>query len=272
VDRLAGHLGYCRAGAQARVASHHVHMWEEPPISGWGGSGTIFFSHCTARCLFCQNYPISQIGTGNLVSAEQLASMMLALQAQGCHNINLVTPSHYVPQILAALQVAAERGLHIPLIYNTSGYDAVETLALLDGIVDIYLPDAKYADDDVALQLSGYVDYVEHNRRALLEIVRQVGLEVFLDEEGLAYRGMVVRHLVLPGDLSQTPQVLAWIAEHLGRETTISLMAQYFPAHRAVDHEVLGRHITPEEYQVALDALDALGFDNGWCQELEEGV
>lgn len=269
VDRLSGQVGYCRAGAVARVASYNAHHWEEPPISGSGGSGTIFFSYCTARCLFCQNYSISQLGVGNDMAADELARAMLTLQRRGCHNINLVTPTHYVPQILQAVALAARQGLRIPLVYNTSGYDTVETLQLLDGIVDIYLPDAKYADDAVARELSGFEGYVAANRAALLEIRRQVTAALQVGADGIAYRGMVVRHLVLPEGLSQTPEVLAWIAENLGRETYVSLMAQYFPAYRAVGHPQLGRRLYRREYRAALDALDALGMENGWTQELD---
>ncbi len=269
VNRLDGQLGYCRAGAGARVASYNVHHWEEPPISGSGGSGTIFFTYCTGRCLFCQNYSISQLGVGNDMTTSELARTMLTLQRRGCHNINLVTPTHYVPQIIAAVAEAANQGLHIPIVYNTSGYERVETLRLLEGIVDIFLPDAKYADDGVARELSGFDGYVAHNRAALLEIKRQVGTELLVDPQGIAYRGMVVRHLVLPEGLSQTPEVLTWIAENLGRETYVSLMAQYFAAHRAVDHPKLGRRLYRREYRVALDALEELGLENGWTQELD---
>jgi len=269
VDRLAGERGFCRSGALAQVASANVHMWEEPPISGTRGSGTVFFSNCTANCLFCQNYPISQLGVGCEYAAQGLAKLMLDLQRRGCHNINLVTPTHYVAQIIAAVALAARQGLQIPILYNTSGYDRVETLQLLEGIVDIYLPDSKYTDDAVARQLSRYVDYVANNRAALLEMRRQVGLELQLDADGLAYRGLIVRHLVLPEDLSQTPQVLRWLADNLGREVYVSLMSQYFPAHKAIDHAQLGRGLTVDEYLAALDAFDDAGLDQGWRQELE---
>jgi len=255
----------------ARVASHNAHHWEEPPISGSRGSGTIFFSHCTGRCLFCQNYPISQLGVGDEVGTRQLGGMMLTLQRWGCHNINLVTPTHYVPQILAGLEVAVAGGLHIPLVYNTSGYDCVETLFLLDGVVDIYLPDAKYADDAVARRLSGFVDYVGHNRAALLEMHRQVGAALQVDEAGVARRGLVIRHLVLPDGLAGTEDVLRWIAQHLSTSAYVSLMAQYFPAHRAVGDPQLGRRITFDEYDAALEALQRAGFENGWQQEIDPG-
>jgi len=267
INRLAGQQGFCRAGPELKVASWNVHLWEEPPISGFHGSGTIFFSDCTGRCLFCQNYPISQLGVGNIVPVERLAEMMLELQARGCHNINLVTPTHFVPQILAALPQAIAGGLHLPLVYNSSGYETVEVLRLLEGVIDIWLPDAKYADDGIARRLSGFSHYVEHNRAALREMYRQVGDELVLDARGLARRGMIVRHLVLPEGLAGTGEVLHWIATALSPRVHISLMDQYFPAHRAVGHPVLGRKITPQEYEEALYAFEAAGLMNGWRQE-----
>jgi len=181
----------------------------------------------------------------------------------------LVTPTHYVPQILAALELAISQGLSIPLVYNTSGYESLETLRLLDGIVDIYLPDSKYADDAVARRLSGFEGYVTHNRLALLEMQRQVGEELLIDADGIAIRGMIVRHLVLPGGFAQTPEVLTWIAEHLSRRSAVSLMAQYFPAHKAVGHAALGRRLSLREYSDALEAYDRAGLENGWRQELD---
>lgn len=269
VNRLSGQVGYCRAGRVARVASYGAHHGEEPPLSGSRGSGTIFFSYCTARCLFCQNDSISQFGEGSEVTIPALASVMIALQRRGCHNINLVTPTHYAPQILAAVADAVSQGLRIPVVYNTGGYETVDTLRLLAGIVDIYLPDAKYADDEVARALSGFEGYVEANRAALLEMKRQVGSALLVDEARVAYRGIVLRHLVLPEGLSQTPEVLAWIARELGSETYVSLMAQYHPAHRATGHPKLGRRLYSREYRVALEALQSLGLVDGWSQGLE---
>jgi putative pyruvate formate lyase activating enzyme len=269
VDRLNGGRGVCGVGIEPVIASWNVHLWEEPPISGTRGSGTVFFSGCTGRCRFCQNYPISQYGYGNRVSIERLAGMMLELQARGCHNINFVTPTHFVPQVLAAVDVAATEGLHIPLVYNTSGYERVDTLRLLEGVVDVWLPDAKYADDTAALRISGFPHYLENNRAALREIYRQAGETLILDERGIARRGMIVRHLVLPEGFSGTPQVLRWIAAELSPRLHVSLMDQYFPAYKVLDDPVLGRKITPEEYAAALDAFDAAGLENGWMQEHE---
>jgi len=273
VDRLAGERGVCRQGAAPVVASWNRHRWEEPPISGTRGSGTIFFSGCVGRCLFCQNWPISQLGHGQEVSETRLAEMMLELQGQGAHNINLVTATHFVPAVLAALDVAAREGLRLPLVYNCGGYERVETLRLLDGVVDVYLPDAKYADDAVARRLSGFPDYVAVNRAALREMHRQAGDELTLDEDGLARRGLIVRHLVLPGGLAGTAEVLRWIAGELSPRVPVSLMAQYFPAYRALDDQpedpALGRPITPDEYQAALEAFDAAGLERGWRQEYD---
>ncbi|MHB0875440.1 MAG: radical SAM protein, partial [Anaerolineae bacterium] len=219
------------------------------------------------RCLFCQNYPISQLGVGKPVTVQRLAGIMLELQRRGCHNVNLVTPTHFAPAILRATAVAAREGLRLPLVYNTSGYDSLETLALLDGVVDVYLPDAKYACNTTARDLSGFPAYVETNRAAIVEMARQVGPSLALDEAGIAYRGLAIRHMVLPRDLSQTAAVLDWVAGALGPRVDVSLMAQYFPAHRAVGHAVLGRKITVEEWEAALAALDAAGLENGWVQE-----
>ena len=268
-NRLAGEHGFCRSGATARVASWNRHLWEEPPVSGTRGSGTIFFSGCTGACLFCQNFPISQLGVGQDVSVERLASMMLELQRDGCHNLNLVTGTHFLPQILAALNLAIPQGLRLPLVHNTSGYESVETLRLLEGVVDIYLPDAKYADDRIARELSGFRRYVQHNRAALLEMARQVGTGLELDGQGLAVRGLIVRHLVLPGGLAGSGQVARWLAENLSATVHVSIMGQYFPAHRAVGHPVLGRKVSPEEYERAVEAFVQAGLETGWQQEDE---
>jgi putative pyruvate formate lyase activating enzyme len=275
VDRLRGQLGICRMGAQVKVSSWNLHRWEEPPISGSRGSGTIFFSGCTGRCRFCQNYPISHFGYGSAVSVERLAAMMLELQRKGAHNINFVTPTHFMPHILAALQPAIESGLRLPLVYNTSGYERPEALRLLEGVVDLWLPDAKYSNSATARRLSGFRHYVKHNQAALREIYRQVGVELILDDEGLARRGMIIRHLVLPGGLAGTDHVLRWIATELSDQIHLSLMDQYFPAHLALGDPVLDRKVTWDEYQAALEAFDAAGLQNGWCQdtmeELDEG-
>jgi putative pyruvate formate lyase activating enzyme len=265
-NRLNGERGICRMGALPKVSSWNLHPWEEPPISGTRGSGTIFFSGCTGRCLFCQNYPISQLGHGKEVTHERLAGMMLELQRRGAHNINFVTPTHFVPHILSALPYAIRGGLCLPLVYNTSGYERVEVLRLLERIIDLWLPDAKYADPATARRLSGFQNYVKYNRAALCEIYRQVGDELVLDREGNAQRGMIIRHMVLPGGLAGTSQILHWIAQELSPRIHISLMDQYFPAYRAVGDPLLGRKITVDEYLAALDSYEAAGLERGWCQ------
>ena len=267
VDRLHGERGICGMGDQPKLSSWNLHPWEEPPISGVHGSGTIFFSGCTGRCRFCQNYPISQLGYGDVVSIERLAEIMLELQKKGAHNINFVTPTHFVPQILAALPAEIGDGLRLPLVYNTSGYERVETLRLLENVVDIWLPDAKYAVNHVARKYSGFSNYAEHNCATLQEVYRQVGANLELDEMGIARRGMIIRHLVLPRGLASTGEVLLWVAGNLSLNIHVSLMDQYFPAHRAIGDPVLGRKITMEEYESALGACHAAGLENGWCQE-----
>ncbi|MGQ9585130.1 MAG: radical SAM protein [Anaerolineae bacterium] len=271
VDRLAGQKGFCGVGETVFVSSWTLHPWEEPPISGWQGSGTIFFSGCSGRCIFCQNYPISQLRHGAPVGVTRLAGMMLELQRRGAHNINLVSGTHYTPQWLAALEIAATAGLRIPVVYNSSGYESVEVLRLLEGVVDLYLPDAKYADEEVAAELSGFREYVRFNRLALKEMFRQVGPELILDREGLARRGMIVRHLVLPEGRAGTGEVFRWIAENLSTELHVSLMGQYFPAFKALEHPVLGRPVGSGEYEEAIEVVRGLGFENGWIQDAEDG-
>lgn len=266
VNRLAGETGLCRSGLLPRVASASVHHGEEPPISGKKGSGTIFLAGCTLRCVFCQNFPISQLGNGSVLTTLQLAEKMLALQGKGVHNINFVTPTHYLPQILAALWLAIPRGFRLPLVWNSSGYERVDALELLDGVVDVYLPDMKYADDAVAEELSGAPSYRQANRAAVAEMLRQVG-HLQLDDHGIALRGLIIRHLVLAEGRAGSAETLAWIAEHLGHETHVALMNQYFPAHRAAEVPGMERKITNKEYAAAVAALEGAGLENGWVQE-----
>lgn len=265
VDRKAGERGACGVAGLPMVAAVNLHPWEEPPISGTGGSGTIFFSGCTLKCIYCQNYPISQMGVGRVVTVEELASGMLQLQERGAQNINLVTATHQLPAVVSALELAVPQGLCIPLVYNTSGYERVEILRLLEGIVDIYLPDIKYADEKSAEFCSGRADYVRSNRRALKEIWRQVG-PLQVDAEGIARRGMMIRHLVLPGGLSGTRRCLAFLADAFGTGVWVSLMNQYFPAHKALHIPPLDRKVTDAEYEEAFDILCSLGFQDGFVQ------
>jgi putative pyruvate formate lyase activating enzyme len=265
VDRNSGKKGICRSGNMPVVASYNVHHGEEPPISGSGGSGTIFFSGCTGRCIFCQNYPISQLGSGNEVTEDCLADMMLELQDRGCHNINLVTPTHFAPSIVAALRLAAAKGLRLPIVYNTSGFERVEILRLLDGVVDIYLPDAKYSSDFHAKELSGFEEYTGNNRAAIIEMYRQVGnLQI---QDGIAVKGLLVRHLILPENLAGTFETLEYLAREISPDVYISLMDQYFPAYQALNHKSLFRKVNSDEYMKALQSFEDNDLHNGWIQE-----
>jgi putative pyruvate formate lyase activating enzyme len=233
------------------VSSYGPHFGEEAPLVGGHGSGTIFFTNCNLRCLFCQNYSISQLGEGYRVSKEELAYIMLSLQAQGCHNINLVSPTHVVPQILEALELAVKSGLHLPLVYNTGGYDSVETLRILDGIVDIYMPDMKYDDEKIARELSGIENYPEINKAAIKEMHRQVG-DLEISEEGVAQRGLLVRHLVLPNGLAGTRGIVNFLSREISRNTYVNIMAQYRPCYRALEIASLGRPLSSAEFYEAL--------------------
>ncbi len=260
VDRHRSIRGaVCRTGDRAIVSSFGPHHGEERPLSGRHGSGTIFFSWCSLRCDFCQNWEISRRGLGEPVTSLELAAMMLDLQERGCHNVNLVTPSHVVAQVLAAVLVAAQAGLRVPLVYNTGGYDSPEALALLDGVVDVYMPDAKYGDSRVARRLSHVPDYVEVNRAAILEMHRQVG-DLRVDADGLARRGLLVRHLVLPGDLASSEAVLRFLAEDVSRDTYLNLMEQYRPCYRADELPPLDRPATREEFLRVVAVARRLGL------------
>lgn len=260
VNRLQGTRGaVCRTGEQAWVSSYGPHHGEERPISGYAGSGTVFFTWCNLRCVFCQNWEISQKGEGREVTPEELAGMMLRLQAMGCHNINLVSPSHVVAQILAAVAIAAREGLRLPLVYNTGGYDSPEALALLDGVVDIYMPDMKWGDAQAAHRYSHVRDYWAVNRAAVREMHRQVG-ELVLDSRGIAVRGLLVRHLVLPGDIAHTRRVLEFIARELSPDTYVNLMDQYYPCYRADAYPPLDRRLSAAEFRAALQAARELGL------------
>lgn len=269
VDRTAGKLGVCRSGYLPIVTSYCAHHGEEPVLSGTKGSGTIFFGNCNMRCVFCQNHQISQ-PTCSLkedeVSFERLADMMLELQEKGCHNINFVSPSHFPAQIAKSVEIAASKGLRIPLVYNTNGYDALPTLRLLDGIIDIYLPDIKYSDDNVGREYSKVRDYVRHSRAAILEMKRQVG-DLIVDKSGIAAKGLIVRHLALPNDLAGSEESLSFISEKVGKDTYMSVMSQYFPTHKAADYPLISRPISHREYEKVLEWLDNFGLENGWVQE-----
>jgi putative pyruvate formate lyase activating enzyme len=260
VNRLESLEGaVCRTGARAVVHSCGPHHGEEDPLSGWCGSGTIFFSWCNLRCVFCQNWEISWRGIGREATAEEVAEMMLKLQELGCHNINLVSPSHVVAQVLEALVFAAERGLRLPLVYNTGGYDSLEALQLLDGIVDIYMPDMKYGNDETAFKHSKIKDYVEVNRAAVLEMHRQVG-DLKLDSHSIARRGLLIRHLALPGEMKSTEQVIEFVAKDVSLDTYLNLMDQYRPCYRAEEFPPLDRPLTEAEFEKALGICKMYGL------------
>ncbi len=252
VNRRKGQLGYCHAGWNAEISGYAPHFGEESPLVGDHGSGTIFFSHCNLGCVYCQNWDTSH-NHGERVTSEDLANIMMALQQQGCHNINLVSPSHYVPQIVFALAIAVNKGLRIPLVYNSSGYDEKATLEQLNGLVDIYMPDFKYADSTVGKKLSCIESYTDIAKMAIKEMHRQVG-DLEIDEEGIAWRGLIIRHLVLPGNLAGTKDVLSFIAKEISPCSYINLMDQYYPEFKAGSYPELNRSITNDEYQAALIA------------------
>lgn len=258
VNRLEGELGQCRTGRQAIVSSAGPHFGEEAPLVGSGGSGTIFFAFCNLKCCFCQNYTISQLGEGHTVSSEELAKIMLSLERRGCHNINFVSPTHVVPQILEALVIAVEAGLSVPLVYNSGGYDSVETLRLLDGVVDIYMPDMKYSDEKTARRFSGIKNYPGINKAAIKEMHRQVG-DLETDDSGIATRGLLVRHLVLPQGLAGTAAICRFLGREVSKNTYLNIMAQYRPCFKAFDIPELSRSLSSQEFADAL----ALARKNG---------
>lgn len=266
--RRRGKRGVCGLGTAAVLARACLHLGEEPPLSGTQGAGTLFFAGCNLGCRFCQNHQISRDPeAGRQMSAQSLATEMLRLQEAGCHNISLVTPTPAIPAVVEALVLAADLGLRLPVVHNGSGYESLEALTLLHDVVDIYLPDLKYGDDEVGLALSGVPDYVARSREALLEMARQVG-PLILDEDGLATRGLIIRHLILPGDASHTSAVLGFVATELGRHTAVSLMAQYRPPPGIHLPPPLDRPIDPEEHEAALLALACWGLSEGWTQAL----
>ncbi|MCU0237420.1 MAG: radical SAM protein [Acidobacteria bacterium] len=271
-ERLDDRPGACHAARQAQVAAHNLHFGEEPPISGERGSGTIFFSGCTLKCLFCQNFPISQLAHGEALSVEQLAGMFLSLQKRGAHNINLVSPTPYLHHVVDALEIASARGLNIPFVYNTSGYECAEVVAQLEGIVDIYLPDLKYGPADhsrrLGFALSGVRDYFDQALPALQEMFRQAG-PLQLDGKGIAVRGMVVRHLIIPGHTANSIAALRAMAASPFREAWLSLMSQYFPAHLAPGRTPFDRRLHADEWREVRDEALRLGLEEGWFQEIE---
>jgi putative pyruvate formate lyase activating enzyme len=265
VDRHSA-AGYCGGGAAARVNLHRLHFWEEPVLSGTGGSGTIFFSHCTMRCVYCQNYRISHEGRGAERSTEELAAMMIDLQEAGAHNVNLVTASHFTPQAAEAIRLARAKGLRVPVVWNSNAYEKPETLRMLEGLVDIYLPDFRYFDSATAERYSEAPGYPERAKKAIMEMHRQAGDLAVRDNT--AAKGLIIRLLVIPGLHESVRDILSWIRDALGNETWISLMGQYYPVHRSCEFPEINRAITVTEYEECLGYLDELGFENGFIQEV----
>jgi putative pyruvate formate lyase activating enzyme len=266
VNRLEDKVGFCKTKKLAKVYSFMAHHGEEPAISGDKGSGTIFFSYCNMSCVYCQNYDFSQIGKGKEYTSKQLAEIMLSLQSLGCHNINLVTPTHVLPQILMSLEIAIAEGLKIPLVYNTSGYELAETIKLLDGIIDIYLADMRYADSGIAQKLSKAIDYPQRNQSAIKEMYRQVK-EAEFDDAGLMKKGLIIRHLVLPNQCSGTDKIMQFIAQEISEDTYISLMSQYLPYYKASSFVEINRRLKSQEYEQAKKILEVYNLSNGWIQE-----
>lgn len=274
-DRIAGEIAACYSGALPIVSSFTAHFGEEPCLSGTNGAGNIFFGNCNLRCVYCQNYQISQTWRQqqkNEVTHERLAELMLELQDRGCHNIGFVSPTHFAPQMARSILIAAENGLRLPIVYNTNAYDSVEVLRLLDGVVDVYLPDLKYADSDAGFQYSKVRDYSTHARAAIKEMHRQMGDELVFDSDGLLKRGLLIRLLVLPNDIADIADNLRWIRDELSPKTAISLMAQYYATNKAGTDDryiLLSRRISEGEWFEAVSLLEELGMEEGFMQEYE---
>lgn len=262
VDRLSGEKGRCNSGDELLVSSVAPHHGEERPLVGQYGSGTVFLSNCNLSCVYCQNYELSQLGRGREMAAGEIADGMLELQSRGCHNVNWVSPTHFVPQLVEALVKAVDGGLEVPIVYNSGGYDSLETLRLLDGIVDIYMPDMKYANNEFGLEYSDVPDYWEVNKKAVKEMYRQVG-DLKVDDSGLARRGLLIRHLVLPEGVAGTEKVLRFIGEEVSRNSYVNVMDQYRPCWKASEYEGLGRSITGPEFRRAVDLARDLGLNRG---------
>ncbi len=266
IDRTQNQIGRCKSKDTVKVAIASIHNYEEPCISGKNGSGTVFFSNCNLSCKFCQNYEISQQGLGKEITIERLSKIFLEQQSKGAHNINLVSPTSYAYQIIEAIKIAKKNGLEIPIIYNTNGYENVETIKLLNGYIDVYLPDLKYAEDDLGKKYSNVDNYFEIATSAIKEMYNQVGENIY-DEDGMIKRGMIIRHLVLPNHTENTKKVLTWINSNMSKNITVSVMAQYFPTYKAKEIEDINRKITKREYKKVEDFLYSLDLENGYIQE-----
>ena len=270
VNRLAGETGYCRTGRVAVIARSCIHRGEEPVLSGEHGIGNIFFSHCNLRCVYCQNHQISQPVTPPVTQTRsgEIADVLINFQNQGCSSVGFVTPTHVVPQILEGLLEAIPRGFNLPLVYNTNAYDNAGTLKRLEGIFDIYLPDLKYSDDRCSERYSSVPDYVIHSRKSISEMYRQLGSALHLDEKGMLKRGLIIRHLVMPGNMAGTYESMKWISENLSNKISISLMAQYYPVFRAAEFLEINRSIREDEYEQAIECMSSFGLNSGWVQDM----
>lgn len=266
INRLNGEMGFCRAGKEVLCARASLHLWEEPCISGKNGSGTVFFTGCNLRCVFCQNHEISQESTGKPVSIDRLADIFLEQQERGAHNINLVTPTHYVPQIIEALVIAKSKGLSIPILYNTNSYENVETIKALKGYIDVFLPDLKYFNDKYAVKYSAAPDYFYHASRAIGEMVKQAGNPEF-DEDGMIKKGVIIRHLMLPGLLFDSKKIIDYIYSTYGNSVYLSLMNQYTPMHNAAAFPEINKTLNPKHYDSMIDYALSIGIENGFIQE-----
>ena len=269
VDRTNNKIGICKSKDTVKIAKFSLHKYEEPCVSGKNGSGTVFFSNCNLKCVFCQNYEISQLGKGTEIAIEQLANIFIKLQEMKANNINLVSPTSYAVQIIEAIKIAKNNGLEIPIIYNSNGYENIDTIRLLNGYIDIYLPDLKYADDELAKKYSKIDNYFEIATNAIIEMYKQVG-GVVLDENGLIKKGVIVRHLILPNNIENSKKVLNWINENLSKDIFVSIMAQYFPTYKATEETDLNRKLNRKEYERIIKYFDKLNIENGYIQEIEE--
>ena len=268
VNRLKGELGVCSAGDSIRIARAALHLWEEPPISGENGSGTVFFSHCNFKCVFCQNHEISQNYNGATISIERLSDIFLELQQKGANNINLVTPTHYVPQIIEALDIAKVKGLKLPILYNTNGYDSLDTIKYLDGYIDVYLPDFKYFNNKYAIKYSKVTDYKDNLIPVLKEMVRQTGSPKF-DDNGLITKGVIIRHLMLPGLLFDSKKVIDTIYKTFGNQVYISIMNQYTPMFKAYEYPEINKRLNSKHYESLINYASEIGVINGFIQDSE---
>lgn len=267
VNRNNNQIGWCKSTHRVKIGLYSTHYFEEPCISGDKGSGTVFFSNCTMNCIFCQNYEISQLGKGKEISIEELANIFIKQQEKGVHNINLVTPTSYVYQIIEAIKIAKAKGLNIPIVYNTNGYENIETIKALNGYVDVYLPDLKYAEEKLAIEYSGAKNYFEVATNAIKEMIKQVG-NIKFNEDGIIQKGVIIRHLVLPNHIENSKRVLLWIKQNLPNDIYVSIMAQYFPTYKAKENQELNRKLTKKEWEQIEKYVEEIDIENGFIQEL----